>query len=101
MELHRPAVYKPAGADLWPLQILEYRQRTVEAARGLPQHHDPPRMFFVRPVREVEPCDIHTRVDQTCDHIRAARGWADRGDDFSSAHLIPHHCESRIADCRL
>ena len=55
-------------------------------AGGVAHAADRLRVLLERPVRVVQPRDVHARLDHAHERLRLARGGADRGDDLRAAH---------------
>src|SRR5262249_24837706 len=75
-------------ADLRALQILQDADRAAPLLRLAAHHAQRRQVGVVVAVREVQPRDVHARVEQLRDHLGAARGGAERTDDLGAAHTV-------------
>src|SRR3990172_2095682 len=81
VDRHRAAT-KQAQTNLRTLQVLQDRHRPVFLDGELPPRADRLAMLFQGSVREVQPGHVHSRIDQSREHLRLATGRADRAYDL-------------------
>ena len=67
-------------------QVLQDRHRAPGTAGGVAHAVDGLGVLVERPVRVVQPRDVHPRLDHLQQGLGLARGGADRGDDLCAAH---------------
>ena len=91
------AVDQRPDPQLWARQVLQDRYLAARAAGGVA--HLPRRLGVLvgGAVREVQPRDVHARLDHPHEHLRVARGGADRGDDLRAAHRTAEGTRLRAA----
>jgi hypothetical protein len=81
LEHDRPALEGP-DADLGPAQVGDDRQGHAQPVRDGADVVQPLGLLLQRAVREVQPEDVHARLDQLGEHRHFTGGRADGGDDF-------------------
>ena len=69
-------------ADLGPAQVLQHGDLARHLVADRPDGLERGRVLLVRPVREVEPEDVHPGLDQLPDHGRLPRGRPERRHDL-------------------
>ena len=69
-----------------PGQVLQDRDLAAGAARGLAHELRRLGVLLGAAVREVQARDVHAGLDHPDEHLRVARGGADRGHDLRAAH---------------
>ena len=71
------AARERAGADLGAAEVLQGGDRLLAARGGGAQRLEPPCVLCVAAVREVEPRDVHARVDEPLERFSRVAGGAD------------------------
>ena len=82
----RAVVAQLADAHLRAGEVLEDRDRPARGARGVAHHAGGLRVLLDGPVGEVQPRDVHARVDHAAEGLRIAGRGADGGHDLRTAH---------------
>ena len=84
------AVDERADPQLRARQVLQDRDLAAGAAGGVAHQPRGLGVLLGGAVREVQPRDVHARLDHAHEHLGVARGGADRGDDLGAAHRTAH-----------
>ena len=78
-------VVQASSADLGALQILQDADGAVFFFSGAAQAFDVTGVIFVRAMRKVQPCHVHTETKQVAHGGLGVAGRADGADDFGAA----------------
>jgi hypothetical protein len=82
----RDAVPQAPDAQLGSRKVLQDGHLAPGPPRGLPDPLRRLRVLLRRSVREVQPGDVHPRLDHAGEHLGVARRRPDGGDDLGAAH---------------
>ncbi len=77
-----------ADPELGAGQVAEDRHVASRALGSLADRRRYLGVLLRAAVREVEPGDVHARLDHLLEDLRVLGGWADRRDDLRRAHAI-------------
>ena len=85
-QIDRVTVGQRARPDLRATEILQDGDVPAHSPGGGADALERRQVGLVRPVREVQPNDVHARRDQLVEHRVVVAGGAQRGDDLRVAH---------------